>query len=85
MGAAAGGSDVRIGIVGGAGRAEPLFADLVLLLTDVSSHGAVRHARQVLRERGRSPVLLRRCGSARFASLLAALDERARSAGANAS
>ena len=84
MGAAAGGSDVRIGIVGGAGRAEPLFADLVLLLTDVSSHGAVRHARQVLRERGRSPVL-RRCGSARFAALLAALDERARFAGANAS
>ncbi|HEX7621933.1 MAG TPA: DUF2325 domain-containing protein [Anaeromyxobacteraceae bacterium] len=108
---------MRIGIVGGLGRAEPLFAqlaaaaghealfhdgsmsasgvrgllrvleraDLVLLLTDVNSHGAVRHARQILRVRGRSPVLMRRCGSARFAALLAALQARADFAGAQAS
>jgi hypothetical protein len=101
---------MRIGIVGGLGRSEPLFArlaraaghealfhdgamagagvrelerlvdhaELVLVLTDVNSHGAVRHARQLLRERGRSPLLMRRCGSARFATLLAALSRRER-------
>jgi hypothetical protein len=51
-------------------------ADLVLVLTDVNSHGAVRHARKLLRERGRWPLLLRRCGSVRFASLLASLERR---------
>jgi ethanolamine utilization protein EutP (predicted NTPase) len=60
-------------------------ADLVLLLTDVNSHGAVRHARQVLREQGRAPVLMRRCGSARFAALLATLETRAQFVGAHAS
>ncbi len=96
---------MRIGIVGGVGRAGAVLsriaaaaghelllhdgamsscgsralarlvdgADLVVVLTDVNSHGAVRHARQLLRERGRTPVLLRRCGSVRFAELLAAL------------
>lgn len=53
-------------------------ADLVVVLTDVNSHGAVRHARQLLRERGRAPLLLRRCGSVRFAALLAALAQRER-------
>lgn len=53
-------------------------ADLVLVLTDVNSHGAVRHARQILRERGRSPLLLRRCGSVRFAALLEAMRRRER-------
>jgi len=53
-------------------------ADLVVILTDVNSHGAVRLARRMLRERGRSAVLLRRCGAARFAQLLAALGERHR-------
>jgi ABC-type uncharacterized transport system substrate-binding protein len=99
---------MRIGIVGGLDRSEPLFArmaeaaghealfhhgatsasgvraltslvensDLVIVLTDVNSHGAVRIARQLLRERGRSPVLLRSCGSARFGALLAALGAR---------
>jgi len=101
---------MRIGIVGGLDRLEPLFArmaeaaghealfhhgatnasgvralaslvehsDLVVILTDVNSHGAVRLARQTLRERGRSPVLLRRCGAARFGALLAALGARDR-------
>jgi hypothetical protein len=99
---------VRIGIVGGLGRVEPIFAriaeaagheprfhdgatsasglrdlaslventELVLVLADVNSHGAVRLARRLLRERGRSPVLLRRCGAARFGALLAALGRR---------
>jgi hypothetical protein len=108
---------MRIGIVGGLDRSEPLFerlaeasghralfhhgstsasgirdlerlvehSDLVLILTDVNSHGAVRLARRMLRERGRSPVLLRRCGSARFGALLAALDRHRRLADARAS
>jgi hypothetical protein len=50
--------------------------DLVVIVTDVNSHGAVQLARRLLRERGRSPLLLRRCGLARFAALLATLDAR---------
>jgi hypothetical protein len=108
---------MRIGIVGGLDRSEPLFArlaeaaghgatfhdgstsasgvraleglvehsDLVVILTDVNSHGAARLARRMLRERGRTPVLLRRCGSARFGALLAALDRHGRFAAAQAS
>jgi len=53
-------------------------ADLVLVLTDVNSHGAVGYTRRILRNRGRSPLLLRRCGSARFMTLLAALERRER-------
>jgi hypothetical protein len=101
---------MRIGIVGGLKRLEPVFArmaeaaghevlfhsgattaggvralerlvensDLVLLLTDVNSHGAVRNARPFLRQGGRSPILLRGRGTARFGALLAALGERHR-------
>ncbi len=55
--------------------------DVVVLVTDVNSHGAVQLVRRRLRERGRSPLLLRRMGLARFATLLAALDaEGARAA-----
>ncbi len=50
--------------------------DLVVIVTDVNSHGAVQLARRLLREKGRSPLLMRRCGVARFIALLAALDER---------
>lgn len=49
-------------------------ADLVVIVTDVNSHGALELARQLLRERGRSPLLMRRCGVAAFARLLQALD-----------
>ncbi|HTP24841.1 MAG TPA: DUF2325 domain-containing protein [Anaeromyxobacteraceae bacterium] len=48
--------------------------DLVVVITDVNSHGAVQHVRRRLRERGRSPLLLRRLGLTRFATLLAALE-----------
>jgi hypothetical protein len=47
---------------------------LVVVVTDVNSHGAVQMVRRRLRERGRSPLLLRRLGLARFATLLAALN-----------
>lgn len=47
---------------------------IVVVVTDVNSHGAVHLVRRRLRERGRSPLLLRRLGLTRFATLLAALD-----------
>ncbi len=48
--------------------------ELVVIVTDVNSHAAVQLARRRLREQGRSPLLLRRFGLARFATLLAALN-----------
>ncbi len=54
---------------------------VVVVLTDVNSHGAVQMVRRRLRERGRSPLLLRRLGLARFAQLLAALDNAGARAG----
>ncbi len=48
--------------------------DAVVIVTDVNSHGAVQLARRRLRGRGGSPLLLRRCGLARFRRLLAALN-----------
>jgi hypothetical protein len=60
-------------------------ADLVVVVTDVNSHGALKVARQLLRERGRSPLLMRRCGVAAFAKLLDALGQHdARRAGGSA-
>ncbi len=44
--------------------------DLVVIVTDVNSHGAVQLTRRLLRSLGREPVLLRRCGTGRFATLL---------------
>ncbi|HVP68000.1 MAG TPA: DUF2325 domain-containing protein [Anaeromyxobacteraceae bacterium] len=99
---------MRIAIIGGVERTEPLLArlakaaghevlfhrgavgargvrslervidqaDLVIVVTDVNSHGAVRLARRFLRERGRVPVLLRRCGTARLAEMLDAIGTR---------
>lgn len=49
-------------------------SDVVVVVTDVNSHGAVQLARSRLRAGGRSPVLLRRCGLARFGALLAELE-----------
>ncbi len=47
--------------------------DVVVVVTDLNSHGAVQLTRRVLRSRGREPVLLRRCGTGRFAALLSGL------------
>ena len=50
--------------------------DVVVVVTDVNSHGAVQFARRRMRRRGRTPLLLRRFGPARFVTLLAALNVR---------
>ena len=69
------------GDVGGRGSRslEHLVArcDVVVVVTDVNSHLAVQIVRRRLRERRRSPLLVRRCGLARFAALVEALSARA--------
>ena len=62
------------GHVGGRGR-ETLSliidqCDLVIVVTDVNSHGAVQFARRRMQLLGRTPILLRRLGTARFSTLL---------------
>jgi hypothetical protein len=44
--------------------------DVVIVVTDTNSHGAVKLARRAMRLRGREPLLLRRCGLSRFGELL---------------
>jgi hypothetical protein len=44
-------------------------ADLVLVLTDINSHGGVQLARRLAARRGRPLMILRRLGAARFAEL----------------
>ncbi len=56
-------------------------ADLVILVTDVNSHGAVQLARKLCQRAGKSPLLVRRCGAARFSQIAEALhiqEERVR-------
>ena len=45
-------------------------ADLVVILTDVNSHGAVQIARKLCRQIGRPLMLTRRCGASRFQRFL---------------
>ena len=49
---------------------------VVVVLTDVNSHGAVQLARRLLRENERAPLLMRRLSIARFAALLEAIELR---------
>ena len=49
-------------------------SDLVIILTDVNSHGAVIAARRLVRQRNKGSLVVRRLGAARFRALLAALD-----------
>lgn len=51
-------------------------ADLVIITTDVNSHGAVQTARKLLRRQGRTPLLVRSCSPSRFAVLIAELGAR---------
>jgi hypothetical protein len=44
--------------------------DLVLIVTEENSHGAVQLTRKLLRLNGREPVLMRKCGIGRFTALL---------------
>jgi len=46
-------------------------ADLVLILTDINSHGGVQLARRLAGRRSRPVLILRRLGAARFAALCA--------------
>jgi hypothetical protein len=77
--------DFHGGHMGGRGTAE-LYraverADLVVILTDVNSHGAVQIARKLCRQIGRPMMLTRRCGASRFQRFLEELDvERLRKA-----
>jgi hypothetical protein len=73
------------GHVGGRGRLSLAQlvdrCDVVIIITDVNSHGAVQYARQRLRLHGREPLLFRRCGPSRFASLLNDLSASSSSSG----
>lgn len=44
--------------------------DIVVIVTEENSHGAVQMTRKLMRLRGREPVLIRKCGVGRFSSLL---------------
>lgn len=48
-------------------------AGLVVIVTDVNSHGAVQLARRLARRNHVPAVLLRRCSPSRFATLIEAL------------
>ncbi|MFO0697025.1 MAG: DUF2325 domain-containing protein [Polyangiales bacterium] len=45
--------------------------DLVVIVTDVNSHGAVRGARDLARRRGRTAVVTRKFGPSRLSMLFA--------------
>jgi len=107
---------MRVGIVGGVNRAEPLYTrlalkagheiefhdgatrgrgitaltglvdrcDLVIVITEVNSHGAVLMTRRLMREAGRSLLLLRRFGVSRLAQVMEEFKPEARRTGAHA-
>lgn len=72
--------DFHPGVVGGRGadelRAAIERAELVIIVTDVNSHGAVQLAKKLCQRLGRGSLVLRRCGAARFKQLLEALTMR---------
>lgn len=45
-------------------------ADVVLIVTDVNSHGAVLLAKKLAKQLGRDFIVTKRCGPSRFAKLL---------------
>ena len=63
------------GHVGGAGSGNLRLvierADLVIIQTDVNSHGAVQVARKEARRAHRETILLRRCSPSKLRSILA--------------
>jgi Uncharacterized protein conserved in bacteria (DUF2325) len=50
--------------------------DVVVIVTQINSHGAVLAARKHMRRRGRLPLIVRKCGVSRFAQLLDAMREQ---------
>jgi Uncharacterized protein conserved in bacteria (DUF2325) len=77
--AAAGGHTVEIHSGHLAGRGGETLAaivdraDLIVVITDVNSHGGMWSARRLARARGRRCVLVRRMGPSRFRTLLGEL------------
>jgi hypothetical protein len=55
--------------------------DMMIVVTDVNSHGAVQLARKVARASGVPVVLHRRCSPARFGAILADIGAGQRAAG----
>jgi hypothetical protein len=53
-------------------------ADVVVVITDVNSHGGMWSARRLAKARGRRCVLVRRMGPSRFRALLGELAEDAK-------
>jgi Uncharacterized protein conserved in bacteria (DUF2325) len=51
-------------------------SQLLVIVTDVNSHGAVLLAKKVAAQLGRSSMVVRRCGTARFQALLDAVNVR---------
>lgn len=48
-------------------------SDVVLILTEINCHGSMYLAKKVARQLGRNAVVLRKCGPAKFQSVLAHL------------
>jgi hypothetical protein len=48
---------------------------IIVIVTETNSHGAVLLARKLARQRGRGTLLLRKSGIARFTQLLDAIDK----------
>jgi hypothetical protein len=63
----------------GAGTLESLVerSDLVIVVTDVNSHGAVWRARKLAKLRRKRLLLLARCGVSKFGALLSELSSPA--------
>lgn len=51
-------------------------SELIIVVTDVNSHGGAQTARRLARRRGRDVVLVRRLGVARFRKLLEGLEHK---------
>ena len=51
-------------------------SDFVIIVTDVNSHGAVLGAKKLAAQIGRASLVIRKCGTARFQSLLEAFATR---------
>jgi len=72
--------DFHKGDTGGRGaaalRSTVERADLVIILTDVNSHGGVQLARRLCQRLGRGVLVVRRCGASQFQRLLDALASR---------
>lgn len=72
--------EFHTGNTGGRGAAELRAAieraDLVIVLTDVNSHGGVLLAKKLCHKLGRAALMIRRCGVARFQLLLDAIARR---------